>query len=403
MEKSLVSRRLINHVRLFYITRSYAPYDAGGGALMRKWTVDYLTSLGWDVRVVRPEYGENAVLSEENVLSIPFNSKYRQKWFSTLERIGWYEDYLDPWVTVAFPHLKTVIRKEDMILSTSGGELGTIKLGALIKDEIGCKLVVNFRDPLNYGYMQGLRRDKKPHVGRIGAQRKYLNAADLILTSSQKYCDILNSGFPELKNKLHNNYFGFGKLPCKRILRKRNANQYTIAYAGNLSGTQKPDFILDVIRNQNFQNLKVVFIGDIAGRKFDLSGVNCEVEFIKTLPHDQFQRFMQDKVDIGLVSLSKDYYGACVPSKLYEYLSLDLPILGFLPEGDAAEIVNQNGFGIATKWGDIETARNALRRITTEPKLAEFIENVTANKECWSMKHRINELDDMLRAVLKAS
>tara|TARA_A200000113_G_scaffold144941_1_gene130351 strand:- start:338 stop:619 length:282 start_codon:yes stop_codon:yes gene_type:complete len=69
MEKLLVRRDFLNIMRLFYITRSYAPYDEGGGALMRKWTVGYLTSLGWDVQVIRPSY-EKDVFSRKKMLSV---------------------------------------------------------------------------------------------------------------------------------------------------------------------------------------------------------------------------------------------------------------------------------------------------------------------------------------------
>ena len=386
-------------MRLFYITRSYAPYDEGGGALMRKWTVEYLISLGWDVQVIRPEYEKDVYSRDKNVISIPFNQKYRQKWFSLLERVGWYEDYLDPWVKSTLPYLRKFIRKEDMIFCTSGGELGTIKLGALIKQELGCKLVVNFRDPLNYGYMQGLRRDTKPHIGRIGIQRKFLNDADLILTSSKRYCEILKSGFPELESKLHNNYFGFGSPPCQKNIKKQKSKQCTIAYTGNLSKTQKPEFILDVVRNQNFENLKIVFIGNVAEHSFDLADIQCEVKFIETMPHDIFQKYMLENIDIGIVSLASDYYGACVPSKLYEYISLGLPILGFLPLGDAADIVNHNGFGLATKWGDLKAARDALNTITQHANLDEFARNVSSHKEAWSMKCQVTELDGMLKGL----
>ena len=63
---------------------------------------------------------------------------------------------------------------------------------------------------------------------------------------------------------------------------------------------QKPEFILDVIRNQHFQNLKIVFIGSVSKHNFDLTGVHCQVEFIETLPHDKFQKYMQENVDIGM-------------------------------------------------------------------------------------------------------
>ena len=399
MEEILVTRKIIKQMRLFYITRSYAPYDEGGGALMRKWTVDYLTALGWEVQVVRPEYDQQVFYREENVLNIPFKQRYRQKLLSLFERVGLYEDYLDPWVVSTLPYLLRVITKEDIVFCTSGGELGTIKLGALLKEKIGCKFVANFRDPLNYGYMQGLRRDKKPHVGRIRTQRKYLSQADLILTSSKRYCEILKIGFPEFENKLRNNYFGFGRLPNQKNIERKKTKQYTIAYTGNLSKTQKPEFIFDVVRNQDFENLKIVFIGKVAEHRFDLADIQCEVEFVETMPHDTFQKYMLENIDIGLVSLASDYYGACVPSKLYEYISLNLPILGFLPLGDAADIINQNCFGLATKWGDIEAARNALKKITQPAQLTKFAQNVSIHKEEWSMKHRVCELDGMLKSL----
>ena len=385
--------------KIFYITRSFFPYDAGGGALMRNWAVEYLTDLGWEVIVIRPEYEDTEILIKQNVISIPFKTKYRQKWFSALERVGWYEDYLDPWVRSAFHFLKNTVNKEDIIFSTSGGELGTIKLGALIKAELGCRLVVNFRDPLNYGYMGGLRRDNKPHVGRVDIQRKYLNNVDLILTSSRRYCEILRLGFPELEDKLRNNYFGYGKLPNRNNIKKQKARKVTIAYTGNLSKTQKPEFILDVVRNQNFYNLKIVFIGNIANYNCDLSGVQCEVEFIETMQHDHYQKYMQENVDIGVVSLASDYYGACVPSKIYEYISLGLPMLGFLPPGDAESIINDNKFGVATRWGDIENAQLSIKKILNDQYQEEFRANLFNERHKWSMKARIKDVDEELRKL----
>ena len=47
------------------------------------------------MQVIRPEYEKDISSRKNNVISIPFNQKYRQKWFSLLERVGWYEDYLD--------------------------------------------------------------------------------------------------------------------------------------------------------------------------------------------------------------------------------------------------------------------------------------------------------------------
>ena len=82
---------------------------------------------------------------------------------------------------------------------------------------------------------------------------------------------------------------------------------------------------------------------------------------------------------------------------------MGLPILGFLPAGDAAEIVNHNGFGIATKWGDIESARDAVEKIINSTNLDAFASRISENKEVWSMKHNVSKLNDMLRELSHAN
>ena len=146
--------------KIYYLARSYAPYQKGGGSLMRMGAVQYLEELGWDVIVILPNYTTQKLILEKNIIQIPFKKRYIQKLTSLQERIGFYEDYLDKWVKNAFEYLSGKIVKENIVFATSGGELGMIKLGSLLQKEIGCRFVINFRDPLNYGYMNGLKREE---------------------------------------------------------------------------------------------------------------------------------------------------------------------------------------------------------------------------------------------------
>ena len=54
--------------KIYYLTRSYSPYQKGGGPLMRRGAVKYLQDLGWDVTVVMPNYGFNGVNIYDNVI-----------------------------------------------------------------------------------------------------------------------------------------------------------------------------------------------------------------------------------------------------------------------------------------------------------------------------------------------
>ena len=47
--------------KIYYLTRTYYPYQKGGGPLMRMGAVKYLQELGWNVIVVMPNYGSNKI------------------------------------------------------------------------------------------------------------------------------------------------------------------------------------------------------------------------------------------------------------------------------------------------------------------------------------------------------
>ena len=387
--------------RIYYITRSFHPHDSGGGALMRTWAVNSLRELGWKVIVVRPDYTGRELRVDDDMISLPIGRLYDQKFFSLLERCGVIEDYLEPWITATFNYLKSVVTKDDLLFATSGGELSTLKLASLLKLAKNCKYIANFRDPLNYGYMKGLRRDKKFHVGKIRLQNKYLENVDLILTSSLRYAEILKEGFPQHKQKIYNNYFGFGpEVDDQMTERMKSTSSTNIVYAGNLSSTQAPEIIFDVLRNKDIKNLKITFVGKSLRKLYDLSNVSVDVEFKEHMSHKNLVRYMQSNADIALVTLAREYYAACVPSKLYEYLSLKLPVLGYLPRGDAFQIINDNGFGIATEYGDLNGSYKALLTMLDREQRTRFKKNILEGRDAWSMKKRILEVDTLLKSVM---
>jgi len=385
--------------KIYYLTRSYFPYQKGGGPLMRTGAVKYLQELGWDVTVVIPNYNSKKLIIKDKIIQIPFKFKYIQKVTSILERLGIYEDYLDKWVNEAFYYLKDIVKKEDIVFATSGGELGMIKLGSLLKNRIGCTFVVNFRDPLNYGYMNGLRRDEKPHVGRERAHEKYMRNADLILTSSQYYADILSTKFTYLSSKIVNNYFGYiTKLDIEKYQRKIS-KKINIAYVGTMGETQSPELLYESWKALEDNEVELYFIGDISNYK-PLHNINDKgVHFIDFMPHDKFLGFMCEHIDIGFVSLVNDYFGACIPSKIYEYINLGLPIIGALPKGDGIDIINGQGYGLASHYEDIELLAQNIQKMKNKHYLAEIKKKILDERDAWSMESRIVEVDKLLKEM----
>jgi glycosyltransferase involved in cell wall biosynthesis len=389
-------------VKMYYLTRSFSPYQKGGGPLMRAGAVEYLRSLGWDIIVIMPNYDDEVFRVDGNIWQIPFKRKNIPRLAALFQRVGFYEDYLDKWLDVAFEYLKEKIQPNDIVFATSGGELGMVKLGFLLKEKIGCRFVVNFRDPLSYGYMNGFKTGAKLHVDRKKVHKKYIRNSDLILTSSLYYRDVLKRQFTEFSDIIHNNYFGYVKNVNLVQYKKKPSNKLRIAYSGIMSAAQKPEMLYEAYKKLNIDDIELYFLGDISSYKA-LRNINDDnVHFINFLPHDKFLQFMCENIDVGFVSLVNDYYGACVPSKIYEYINLGLPILGALPEGDGKKIINDNKYGIAVGYGDVNALKEALIKVLDRGFIEEVRTKIMTDRDDWDMESKIKEVDALLKKVISS-
>lgn len=383
--------------KIYYLTRSYAPYQKGGGPLLRTAQVESLAKLGWEVIAVMPNYQSLKLEISNNIIKIPFSWYYKGKISAIFERFGIYEDYLDNWIKNAFLYLQDKINKEDIIFATSGGELGPIKLGSLLKHKIDCKFVIDFHDPIDYTLVNNRIIDNKFHVSREKQEEKYLSNADLIITSSKINQNSLISKYPNLKERIKNNYFGYVKKLNVNKFNKKSSNKLRIAYAGNMGILQKPEILYETYRKiEDKDNIEIYFIGDVSSNKKLKKIKDKNVKFIKFLPHNEFLEFMCENIDLGFVSLCDDYLGSCVPSKIYEYINLEIPIIGALPLGDGMDIININNYGKAYKYNDVKNIANAIKSFKKSNYLINFKINIENDKDKWHIEEKIKELNNYL-------
>jgi len=381
-------------MKFWYLTRSYYPYQKGGGPLLRKGQVDFFKELDYDIAVVVPNYGSTDFIIDDNTILIP--QIYNLRVSQYLERVGFYEDYLDKWIDVAFEYLKEKINRDDIIFATSGGELGMIKLASLLKKKINCKFVVNFHDPIAYSLVNSLKLDKKFHVSREKQEKKYLKNSDLIITSSKTNQQSLQNKYPNFKDKIINNYFGYIDKIDLNSYTKENFTKLRIAYVGNMGNLQEPEILYEIYKKLNSSNIKIYFIGNInTNRKLlEIRELNDKnIKFIDFLPHNHFLEFMSKNIDVGFVSLTSDYLGACVPSKIYEYINLELPILGALPDGDGKDIINTFGYGKAHRYDDIEELARAMGSFLNPNYLKTIRANIIKDKDSWFMQNLVQEIN----------
>lgn len=377
---------------IWYVSRSYYP-SVTGGTLIRKAQVDSFVANGFKVKVVTPCYALRPPSLDDLTISVPI-SRLGLKVGGLFERLGIWEDYLDLWVRQSYALLVDRVGCADIVFSTSGGELGCIKLGSLLRSTIGCKHVVNFHDPLDYSLVNGKIIDHRFHVSRERSEFKYLRDADLIITSSELNRASLQNKYPTICSKVVNNYFGYVENVAQ--VKKRPKGKLCIAYGGGFAELQSPHLL--ALAGIRLQDVELVFIGNWESY-LPLAPYASTCRLVKQLAHKEYLGFMAEQVDVGFVSLTSDYLGACVPSKIYEYINLGIPLLGALPDGDGKNIINKNGYGIAVDYNDIPALRNAIELMKDPQNLERYRSAIARDRADWALKSRIKEVVNRLQSM----
>lgn len=388
---------------IYYITRTMAPHQSGGGPQMRSATVTELRRLGWRVVVVMPNYRGAKIEESNSLIKVPVLSLLKVN--QTLERLGIIEDYLSFWAFNVINYLKQIVNKNDIIFCTSGGELATLKIGSQLKQICGTNYVANFRDPVHHTTVHGIKQTDKFYVARDHILRRYLENADLVLTSSLSYAEHITHDCSLSTNIVIPNLFGFHSNATPKRLSNFNKDQIVVGYMGTMTPTQSPENLIEAyigLPKTQRNKIKLMFIGAHQQYKpFDDYRGYDGIEFIDFMPIDELNELVERQIDVGYVSLSHPYYGVCIPSKIYEYINSGLPILGALPNGDALNIVNENNFGLAGQFNDREKLRENLVKFTNDDFYRSVHTDILLNRNQWSLKVRIDELDEVLKNAFK--
>jgi glycosyltransferase involved in cell wall biosynthesis len=369
---------------IYYITRSYYP-TVTGGTIIRKMQVDGLVKK-FNVKIVTLEKGSSA----DNVIEIENSRNSRLAMLQ--QRLGLSEDYLDHWVNKAFEVLKNIITSDDVIFSTSGGEIGCLKLGALLKKRIGCKLVFNLHDPINYSLVNGIKRDRKFHASREAVEKKYLEICDEIITSSKSYQSSLIKKYPKLERKIECSYFGYVK-KINKLAHNLDSKKLKIVYAGNMGRLQSPEiliFVWNSLPREIKKNVELIFVGNTTQNKaINSFSSKSNIHKLEFMQQDELYKVYAD-CDFGFVSLVGDYFGACFPSKIFDYIAGGLPILGLLPDGDANDEINKLGVGVSFRFNEIDKLKRLIIDLVNDKnKIIPYRDKVAQNYERWScLKHQ---------------
>lgn len=383
--------------KLWFLTRTYAP-QTSGGALVRSAQVRHLGPF-FDVTVVAPG---DLFSAEQGIMRISDGVPSRLKRLNVwMERLGVLDDYLDPWARVAFRRLKEMVNKDDLVFATSGGELGTLILGVYLKNEVGCRLVANLHDPIDYCSIRGERIPSKWHVSRDKAEKRLLEKCDLIITSTNFYKDSISEKYPNLKSRLVNWYFGYDSREI-RARRKVFGEKLRIGYAGAFSGVQAPESLANAVQSspELSRHVSVVYVGNFRSYQpvLDLADKSW-IELHPLMPRGELLEFFSESIDVAYASLAHNYFSACFPSKIYDYIGMNIPVIGMLPLGDANSVIENNGFGKVCDIGSSDQLSSIIKMCLDKHWLSSCADRIELEKERWSMEHTSKDVVALLLSL----
>jgi glycosyltransferase involved in cell wall biosynthesis len=146
---------------------------------------------------------------------------------------------------------------------------------------------------------------------------------------------------------------------------------FTVSYSGNMGLAHDFDTIARAVALSADEPVHWLFIGDGPRRAaFEASVAGFSGDRVTFLPYQSREALPVSltAADASLVTLERDLDGLLVPSKVYSALAAGLPVLYVGPEkGRVADLVRNEGVGIAVANGDAQALASAVRRLRRDP------------------------------------
>ena len=215
------------------------------------------------------------------------------------------------------------------------------------------------------------------------------NKADLVMGQSEEILNHIKSKFPQKETFLYRNYPDF--VVPKIEFNQNDSEKLTIVYAGLLGIAQG---IFKLCHELDYGKLEFHIYGSGAEQSIIQSFI-AENPHLPIVYHGQVSRDLLHKelmkYDLAIIPLLKRIYGS-VPSKIFEYAKLGLPMLYF-GGGEAESIIKTYELGWIAESGNYQALNEAISEIEkhniSEPFRTKIQQTATNN---FDFKKQLNQL-----------
>ena len=294
-----------------------------------------------------------------------------------------FPDDAGPWMLPAFFRGFRMVRKHKItVIFATGMPWSAMCVGWLLSKLTRVPLIVDFRDPW-IGNPFHISKGKLLDKTAIKLERKIIRHAKLVFANTEELKAAFIKRYPDLQAKkfitLSN---GYDLSDYKEILQDfanpvpaSGEKKLVLVHAGFLYGTRDPAPIIDAInRLAKAKNaVEVVFcqIGKIDLDYNFKEQYKNEIAAKKVILIDQlpFDECLKKLASADVLLNIQPKTTSQVPSKLYDYLCLNQPIVTITPPGGAlGNLIAQHGFGDLFAPEDVAGITLCLERLAQEKK-----------------------------------
>ena len=226
------------------------------------------------------------------------------------------------------------------------------------------KLILNVSDLWpKAGLDLGAIRKGLAYKMLVKIERYNYKKAHLLLGQSEEILFHIKTIIPDAKTLLYRNFPSF-KAPVIKNSISDNSDKIKLVYAGLLGVAQG---LLKLCENVDFSSIEFHIYGTGAEEKaiknYIAQNPHLPITFYGSLERAELHKALVN-YDVAIIPLLNRIYGS-VPSKLFEYTRLGLPLIYF-GGGEGESIIKNNHLGWLAEAGDYAALNTTLHKLKKE-------------------------------------
>lgn len=264
----------------------------------------------------------------------------------------YYLDEAQQWHTFLIPYVKRVLKNEGIkVMIATGAPFSVNYSAARIKRDLGnnVRLIQDFRDPWN---------DLILYTSTFGTEKRKLRSREMELFSMQNSDCIVtvtkgivrmfkDNGVTTNMKVIYNGFSIDSNLDVSR--KQKKEKKVSVIYAGGFA--QKRDFImfkfLEMIKEaklEKYFKIDIFSQNSLAIKEFlKANDIKCEVNIKDYISYYNLMEIISN-YDFGL-HLNSEYSVDALSTKIFDYLSNNVPVLSINWGDEIHSFINDNKFG----------------------------------------------------------